>query len=141
MERESGRERMGRTGRVGRPLLVALILFMALGIAVYFRLWVIDSRISSDDTELLRQQFDLANKEAMDESAEWRFKYDEEKEMTAKCVQELNQIKKSLEKKAEITHSINSKLEMLQKENIDLFRRLESLEQELESEKLKCKSH
>ncbi|XP_061369965.1 uncharacterized protein LOC133312734 [Gastrolobium bilobum] len=41
--------------------------------AVYFRLWAIDYNISSYNTELLRRQFDIANREAMDESAEWIF--------------------------------------------------------------------
>ncbi|GLT72334.1 hypothetical protein SLA2020_442790 [Shorea laevis] len=68
---------MGGGGR--RRTLVGLGLAMFLGIAVYFRLWSIDYSISSDDNELLRRQFDLASKEAMDESAEWRLRYDEKK--------------------------------------------------------------
>ncbi|KAH7513204.1 hypothetical protein FEM48_Zijuj12G0171600 [Ziziphus jujuba var. spinosa] len=63
---------------------------MILGIAVYLRLWTIDYTVSADDTELLRRQFDLANKEAMDESAEWRLKYDVEAERATKCLGELN---------------------------------------------------
>ncbi|CAL5389494.1 unnamed protein product [Camellia sinensis] len=141
---------------------------MVLGIAVYLRLWVIDYRISSDEAELLRRQFDLANREAMEESAEWRFKYDEEVKKASNCAQELNEaynfsifqgclcvhscasrilvyflglimqhMKQSLEK-PEGTASINKKLEMLQKENIGLLERVESLKQELEGEKLKC---
>lgn len=46
-------------------------------------------------------------------------------------------MKQSLEK-PEGTASINKKLEMLQKENIGLLERVESLKQELEGEKLKC---
>ncbi|KAL7265093.1 hypothetical protein ACSBR1_002946 [Camellia fascicularis] len=120
-----------------RTILIGLGLVMVLGIAVYLRLWVIDYRISSDEAELLRRQFDLANREAMEESAEWRFKYDEEVKKASKCAQELNEMKQSLEK-PEGTASINKKLEMLQKENIGLLERVESLKQELEGEKLKC---
>ncbi|CAL5334764.1 unnamed protein product [Camellia sinensis] len=156
-----------------RTILIGLGLVMVLGIAVYLRLWVIDYRISSDEAELLRRQFDLANREAMEESAEWRFKYDEEVKKASNCAQEVNEIlarvsevhneadignlvalgligfnpslvvydktrmKQSLEK-PEGTASINKKLEMLQKENIGLLERVESLKQELEGEKLKC---
>lgn len=41
-----------------------------------------------------RKQFDLANREAMDESAEWRMKYDEEAERAAKCDKELIEVNK-----------------------------------------------
>ncbi|KAG2251244.1 hypothetical protein Bca52824_081380 [Brassica carinata] len=44
--------------------------------------------IASDDTERLRQ-FDLANREAMDESAEWRRMFDCEAEKASKCNSEL----------------------------------------------------
>ena len=71
------------------PILVGLVLVMVLGCAIYFRLWTIDYTISSDETEILRRQFDLANREAMDESAEWRLKYDEEVERATKCLNEL----------------------------------------------------
>lgn len=40
-------------------------------------------------THTCRRQFDLANREAMDESAEWRLKYDEEVERATKCLTEL----------------------------------------------------
>lgn len=40
-------------------------------------------------THTCRRQFDLANREAMDESAEWRLKYDEEVERATKCLNEL----------------------------------------------------
>ena len=40
-------------------------------------------------TRTCRRQFDLANREAMDESAEWRLKYDEEVERATKCLNEL----------------------------------------------------
>ncbi|RVW30143.1 hypothetical protein CK203_083203 [Vitis vinifera] len=163
------------------PILVGLVLVMVLGCAIYFRLWTIDYTISSDETEILRRQFDLANREAMDESAEWRLKYDEEVERATKCLNELikihaqrsgesaamilrvlnftstqndmgtgvvgnysvvfgapMQVKESSEKKVEDAASTNQKLAMLQKENMALLERVESLKQELEAEKLKC---
>ncbi|KAL6133393.1 hypothetical protein ACLB2K_065629 [Fragaria x ananassa] len=87
---------------------------------------------------LSRQQFDLANREAMDESAEWRLKYDVEAERSTKCVNELNQIKGSLEEDGNAAN-INLKLVMLQKENVALAEQIEALKQELETEKLKCR--
>ncbi|KAE9447927.1 hypothetical protein C3L33_20166, partial [Rhododendron williamsianum] len=123
-------------GRGRSPVLIGLALVMVLGIAVYFRLWVIDYRISSNEAELLRL-FDSANREAMEESAEWRLRYDEEVKKSRKCATVLIEMKKSLKTKVEDA-SINGKLEMLQKENIDLLQRVESLRQELEGEKLKC---
>ena len=41
---------------------------------------------------LCRRQFDLANREAMDESAEWRLKYDVEVESSTNCAKELNEV-------------------------------------------------
>ncbi|KAJ9181581.1 hypothetical protein P3X46_009698 [Hevea brasiliensis] len=119
-----------------KKILVGLVVAMFLGIAVYLRLWSIDYAISSDDTELLRRQFDLANREAMDESAEWRMKYDEEAERAAKCDKELIEIKQKVEDAA----SINQQLEMLQKENMALVERMEALKKKLEAAKLKCRS-
>ncbi|KAK3038442.1 hypothetical protein RJ639_030608, partial [Escallonia herrerae] len=89
--RLSARERE-RMGRSRRRVLSALALVMLLGLAVYFRLWTIDYRISSDEADLIRKQFDLANREAMDESAEWRLKYDEEVEKNTNCVKELIEV-------------------------------------------------
>lgn len=40
-----------------------------------------------------RRQFDLANREAMDESAEWRRRFDSEHEKSAKCSRELNEVR------------------------------------------------
>ncbi|GAB4856693.1 hypothetical protein Ancab_014608 [Ancistrocladus abbreviatus] len=92
LSRGGERIREGRKmGSARRPLILGLILVMVLGFAVYFRLWVIDYRVSSDEAELLRRQFDLANREAMDESAEWRLKYDGEKERADNCAQELSE--------------------------------------------------
>ncbi|KAL3586008.1 hypothetical protein D5086_012875 [Populus alba] len=94
-----------------KKILVGLMVAMILGFAVYFRLWTIDYAISSDDTELIRRQFDLANREALDESAEWRMKYDEEVERAAKCDKQLVEIKQKVEDAA----SVNQQLVMLQK--------------------------
>ncbi|CAA2953901.1 Hypothetical predicted protein [Olea europaea subsp. europaea] len=167
---------MGRGRR--RQILIALGLVMLMGIAVYLRLWTIDYRISSSETELLRKQFDLANREAMDESAEWRQRFDAEVEKTSTCYKDLSEIKESLRHKAGDSVGLKKKLEILQKvkccitsfsyvminhlflswfclvllliqkhfnsftlsqqENMDLLERVESLKQELESEKLKC---
>ncbi|XP_024923522.1 uncharacterized protein LOC107435029 isoform X3 [Ziziphus jujuba] len=102
---------------VGRrnQVLLGLALVMILGIAVYLRLWTIDYTVSADDTELLRRQFDLANKEAMDESAEWRLKYDVEAERATKCLGELNKQIKESYKKDEHDGNINQKLAVLKK--------------------------
>ncbi|XP_057984133.1 uncharacterized protein LOC131168594 [Malania oleifera] len=136
---EKEREDAIEGGRMGkrRRILVGLALAMLMGFAVYFRLWALDYTISSDEMDLIRKQFDLANKEAMDESAEWRLKYDEEVERTVKCEKELLEVKQSFEK-LEDAASINTELEMLRKENVGLLERVESLKQELEAEKLKC---
>ncbi|TKY52924.1 hypothetical protein E2542_SST24446 [Spatholobus suberectus] len=97
-----------------RSILATLAFLMLMGIAVYFRLWAIHYNISSDDTELLRQQFDIANREAMDESAEWRLRYDEEVDRTKKCLQELQVLRESSQK-GEDASGINHKLAILQK--------------------------
>lgn len=143
---------MGRTKR--RQIFLALGLLMLTGIAVHFRLWTIDYRHSSNDSDLLRfaqffppffaaqswfstrsseldaefmcdfvyvssrnlwnglliqnhafvcyvwsvcwldcrRQFDLASREAMDESAEWRRRFDLELEKAAKCSRELEEV-------------------------------------------------
>ncbi|XWS66886.1 hypothetical protein CRYUN_Cryun05aG0239300 [Craigia yunnanensis] len=126
-------------GRDRRRILVGLAVAMLLGIAVYFRLWTIDYFVSSDDAELLRKQFDLANKEAMDESAEWRLRFDEEVDKASKCSKELEEIKESIEKKEDST-SFNEKLALLQKENAALLEQVEALKNELAAEKRRCHS-
>lgn len=123
-----------------RPLLLGLAIVMGLGIVVYFRLWIVDYQFSADDTELLRRQFDLAHREAVDESAEWRSRFDEERERTTNCMKELNEVKESHGKTAKDIPSLDERVERLQKENTDLLERLKSLKQELETVKLKCKS-
>ena len=55
-----------------KKMLVGLVLVVFLGNAFYLLLCTIDYSISSDEGDLLRRQFDLASREAMDESAEWR---------------------------------------------------------------------
>lgn len=37
-----------------RPVVLGLMVAMALGVAVYLRLWSIDYSVSAGDTELLR---------------------------------------------------------------------------------------
>ncbi|KAI5665300.1 hypothetical protein M9H77_24623 [Catharanthus roseus] len=122
-------------GRRRRQLLIVFVLVLLLGFAFYVKLWTIDYRISIEEAQLLRQQFDIANREAMDESAEWRRRYDAEAEKASKCIKELNAIKASIKGNAA---GFNKKLEMLQKENLDLLERIETMKQELEEEKLKC---
>ncbi|MFS7957228.1 hypothetical protein Hanom_Chr07g00663891 [Helianthus anomalus] len=116
-----------------RPLLIGVLIVMALGISVYLRLWTIDYQISSTETELLRRQFDLANREAVDESAEWRLRFDEAEERANTCAKELKSVKANLG-----DNSMTKRLDMLQKENMNLLERVETLKQELEAEKLKC---
>ncbi|XP_021289578.1 uncharacterized protein LOC110420549 [Herrania umbratica] len=126
-------------GRERSRILVGLAVAMFLGVAVYFRLWTIDYSVSLDDAELLRRQFDLANREAMDESAEWRLRFDEQADKASKCAKELEEIKESTEKKEDSTSS-NEKLAMLQKENAALLKQVETLKNELEAEKRRCHS-
>ncbi|KAK8659967.1 hypothetical protein V6N13_030157 [Hibiscus sabdariffa] len=128
---------MARRGR--SRILVGLAVALFLGIAVYFRLWAIQYSISSDDAELIRRQFDLANKEAMDESAEWRLRFDNEAEKASKCAKELEGIKESIETKEDST-SFDKRLKMLQKENAALRKQLEMLKNEVEVEKRRCRS-
>ncbi|KAG4184087.1 hypothetical protein ERO13_A09G149400v2 [Gossypium hirsutum] len=120
-----------------RRILVGFAVAMFLGLTVYFRLWMIDYSVSSHDTELLRRQFDLANKEAMDESAELRLRFDEEADKASKCAKELEKIKESIVKK-EDSISFNNKLALLQKENAALLERVEMLKNKLEDEKMRC---
>ncbi|VFQ78938.1 unnamed protein product [Cuscuta campestris] len=124
---------MGRRKQV--VVSIGLGMSMAIGLAVYLRLWTIDYRISSDETELIRRQFDLANREAMDESAYWRGRYDEEAEKVNNCQKQLLQIKQTF---ASDDVGMDSKLESLQKENRDLLEKIKDLKRALASEKLKC---
>nr|GEX73373.1 Rho-associated protein kinase [Tanacetum cinerariifolium] len=119
-----------------KGLLMGVVIVMALGLSVYLRLWTIDYQISNNEAELLRRQFDIANREAVDESAEWRLRFDEAEERANKCTNELNIIKVSLQDNR--AASVTKRLDMLQKENINLLETVEALKQELEAEKLKC---
>ncbi|VVB02449.1 unnamed protein product [Arabis nemorensis] len=135
LNREGGRM---AGGSERKTILVGLILALVLGVAVYLRLWTIDYTLSSDDTERLRRQFDLANREAMDESAEWRRMFDKESEKASKCNTELALIKESSGNGNPST--FNQKLESLHKENAALLIQIETLKQELEASRLKCRS-
>ncbi|GKV05636.1 hypothetical protein SLEP1_g17624 [Rubroshorea leprosula] len=126
---------MGGKGR--RRMLVGLAVAMVFGFAVYLRLWAVDYTISSNEADLLRRQFDIANREAMDESAEWRLKYDMEAEKATKCAKELEEFKESTGK-LEGSTDFSQKLEMQQKENEALRKQVETLKLEMESLKLKC---
>lgn len=112
------------------------LLILTLGIAAYVKLWTIDYHMSAQEALLIRKQFDLASREAMDESAEWRRRFDAEVLKVSKCEKELDRIKVSF--KPGDTIGLKKKLEMLQKENMDLLEQMETLKQELEEEKLKC---
>lgn len=52
------REEWMRMGR-RKPLMIGVLVVMAMGIAVYLRLWTADYAVSSNDTELLRSQLYL----------------------------------------------------------------------------------
>ncbi|KAF5737552.1 hypothetical protein HS088_TW13G00437 [Tripterygium wilfordii] len=129
-----------RMGRESRRMLVGFVVAMALGTAVYLRLWAIDYAISADDTELLRRQFDLANREAMDESAEWRMRYDVEAERATDCDKQLIENNKSHKKNVEDVTRMRQKVAMLQQENLVLVKQVEALKKEVESAKLQCRS-
>ncbi|XP_073103071.1 uncharacterized protein [Elaeis guineensis] len=85
-----------------RTLLLGFVVALFLGVAIYFRLWAIDNEsFSTDDREVLRKQFERANLEAMDESAEWRMKYDREVEKSRLVQDELLKENMSLQKQVE----------------------------------------
>lgn len=120
--------------------MLGLAVALALGVAVYLRLWTIDYSFSAGDAELLRKEFDLAHREAMDESAEWRRMYDEELERANRCKAELRELKESFSNRAGDSALSNSKLVMLQKEKLVLLKQVEAVKHELEVEKLNCGS-
>ncbi|XP_020274467.1 uncharacterized protein LOC109849087 isoform X2 [Asparagus officinalis] len=83
-----------------KTLILGFSIALFLGVAVYFRLWSMDSRDASftaDDREVLRRQFERANMEAMDESAGWRMKFDGEYERSKRLQEELSKVKGALE--------------------------------------------
>ncbi|KAG7028019.1 hypothetical protein SDJN02_09199 [Cucurbita argyrosperma subsp. argyrosperma] len=126
-------------GRNRKQILVGLAAAMFLGLVVYMRLWTIDYSMSTDEAELLRRQFDLANREAMDESAEWRRMYDHELDRAKSCNSELNKLKESFEKVGDVAR-INQKLTNLQEENAALRKEVDALQLRLEAEKSRCGS-
>ncbi|KAF8689961.1 hypothetical protein HU200_041596 [Digitaria exilis] len=120
----------GRGGGAGRrqerqALMVAFAVALLMGTAVYFRIWArqsSDPSFTADDREELRRQFEQANLEAMDESAEWRMKYDKEFEKNRQLQDDLSKVKASLT-------GTTRRLELLQKENEMWKRQTESLRQ------------
>ncbi|KAL4190234.1 hypothetical protein AMTRI_Chr07g23660 [Amborella trichopoda] len=97
------------------PVFVGLLVMLALGCAMYLRLWSVQSQISLEDPQLIRLQFERAHNEALDESAEWRMKYDEEAERSRNYMQEVVEMKEVLEKKREENESLKGLLDTLQK--------------------------
>uniref|UniRef100_A0A1D1YPL5 Intermediate filament protein ifc-1 n=2 Tax=Anthurium amnicola TaxID=1678845 RepID=A0A1D1YPL5_9ARAE len=117
-----------------RPTVVIgmLVLSMLAAVSViYLRLWAIDSGFSSEDRDSLRKQFDRANMEAMDESAEWRMKYDREVESVRQYKEEVIQVNEALT-------TANEKLALLQKENTYLRGQLVSLKHEIKAVRHNC---
>lgn len=73
--------------------LVSIGFFLLFSLLLYtFRYFFIFTNVLFLWSNAFRRQFDLANKEAMDESAEWRMKYDAETERANKCLGELNMV-------------------------------------------------
>ncbi|XP_073012534.1 uncharacterized protein [Typha latifolia] len=114
-----------------RTLLVGFLLALFFGIAVYLRIWAIDSSFTADDREIMRGQFERANMEAMDESAEWRMKYDGEVERSRQVQDELLKAKASLA-------SATRRFTMLQKDNRDLQKQVESLKEQIKEKEQHC---
>ncbi|KAF7086729.1 hypothetical protein CFC21_089992 [Triticum aestivum] len=128
----------GRGGGVGsgggggrrqerQALMAAFAVALLMGTAVYFRIWARqsdDPSFTADDREELRRQFEHANLEAMDESAEWRMKYDTELAKNRDLQDELLKVKTSLS-------DSTRRFEELQKDN-------EMLKRQTESMKLEC---
>ncbi|KAF3341189.1 hypothetical protein FCM35_KLT10033 [Carex littledalei] len=103
-----------------QTLMVGFAVAMLMGVAVYLRIWSIDSSFTADDREILRQQFERASLEAMDESAEWRMKYDGEVERSRQLQDELLKVKASLA-------SSTRRVALMQKEYVTLQKEMESL--------------
>ncbi|KAG1361542.1 hypothetical protein COCNU_09G010050 [Cocos nucifera] len=151
-----------------RTLLLGFVVALFLGFAIYFRLWAIDNEsFSADDREVLRKQFERANLEAMDESAEWRMKYDTEVEKSRLFQDELlkvchhclksesgkdvvgpialsfkdfhyqGAVFSEKEVKASLT-SATKRFAVLQKENMSLQKQVESLKQQIGAKEQHC---
>ncbi|CAK9323178.1 unnamed protein product [Citrullus colocynthis] len=120
-------------------ILISLTVAMFVGLVVYLKLWTIDYSMSSDEAELLRRQFDLANREAMDESAEWRRMYDRELERANRCNSDLNKLKESFESVGHAAR-INQMVTKMREENFALRTQVDALQRKLEAEKSRCGS-
>ncbi|OAY80235.1 hypothetical protein ACMD2_15740 [Ananas comosus] len=115
-----------------QTLVFGFLLALLLGVVVYLRIWSIDDdSFSADDREILRRQFERANLEAMDESAEWRMKYDSEVERSRQLQDELLKVKASLA-------SSTRRFSMLQEDNSSLRKQVVSLKQQVEAEDQIC---
>ncbi|KAJ3691484.1 hypothetical protein LUZ61_020648 [Rhynchospora tenuis] len=99
-----------------QTVMVGFAVALLLGVGVYLRIWSIDSSFTADDREILRQQFERANLEAMDESAEWRMKYDGEVERSRQFQEELLKVKASLAASTKRVSDMQKKYIALQKE-------------------------
>ncbi|CAL9765396.1 unnamed protein product [Musa acuminata subsp. burmannicoides] len=107
-----------------RRMLLGFVLALFTGIGIYLRIWSIDGDDFSagDDRDALRREFEHANMEAMDESAEWRMRYDVEVDRSRQIQDELLKVKASLA-------GASRRFSMLQKENMKLQKQFESLKQ------------
>ncbi|CAL9194589.1 uncharacterized protein LOC103989951 isoform X2 [Musa acuminata AAA Group] len=107
-----------------RRMLLGFVLALFTGIGFYLRIWSIDGDDFSagDDRDALRREFEHANMEAMDESAEWRMRYDVEVDRSRQIQDELLKVKASLA-------GASRRFSMLQKENMKLQKQFESLKQ------------
>ncbi|OAY71600.1 hypothetical protein ACMD2_21586 [Ananas comosus] len=115
-----------------QTLVFGFLLALLLGVVVYLRIWSIDDDdFSADDREILRRQFERANLEAMDESAEWRMKYDGEVERSRQLQDELLKVKASLA-------SSTRRFSMLQEDNSSLRKQVVSLKQQVEAKDQIC---
>ncbi|RWV96357.1 hypothetical protein GW17_00040946 [Ensete ventricosum] len=101
-----------------RMMLLGFVLALLAGIGIYLRIWSIDSNnfsaggdrnalryeslVSSSSSACLSgltsfgREFERANMEAMDESAEWRMRYDVEVDRSRQIQDELLKVKASL---------------------------------------------
>ncbi|XP_078441938.1 acyl-CoA-binding domain protein [Wolffia australiana] len=87
---------------------------------LYLRLWILDYSFSAQDRESLRKEFHRASTEAIDESAQWRRKYDGEAQRARQSAARLLQANEDL---ANATRT----LAMLQQENESLRAQVSSL--------------
>ncbi|KAJ8485030.1 hypothetical protein OPV22_017515 [Ensete ventricosum] len=114
-------------------MLLGFVLALLAGSGIYLRIWSIDSHNFSagGDRNALRREFERANMEAMDESAEWRMRYDVEVDRSRQIQDELLKVKASLA-------GASRRFGILQKENMKLQKQFESLKQ-IKTEGWECK--